>query len=189
MENNVRNASTKEYLKKYDEILNNMEKQMLSQNITNSITLDFIKCMVPHHQAAIYMSENLLKYANYRPLKEIAQNIIKMQTNGIEQMKNIASTTSGFYNNRREVNWYIRRYYQIVQNMFNKMKNAPRCENINLDFVNEMIPHHEGAVEMCNNLLQFKIDPRLVKVAQNIIKEQSNGIKDLQKIRDSFCSK
>ena len=67
------------------------------------------------------------------------------------------------------------------------MKNAPRCENINLDFVNEMIPHHKGAVEMCNNLLQFRIDPRLIKVAQNIIKEQSEGIKELEKVRDFLC--
>ncbi len=187
MENTITRPDTKEYLKKFDEILNNMSNQMLSQTITNSITLDFIRCMIPHHQAAIYMCENLLKYTHYKPLQDIAHGIIKMQTRGIEQMREIASTTSGRYNTRREVNWYIRRYLQITNNMIEKMKNAPRCENINLDFVNEMIPHHKGAVEMCNNLLQFRIDPRLIKVAQNIIKEQSEGIKELEKVRDFLC--
>ena len=144
--------------------------------------------MIPHHQAAIYMCENLLQYTNYRPLQDIAHNIIKMQTTGIEQMKEIASTTSGFYNTRREINWYYRRYFQITKNMIEKMKNAPKCENINLDFVNEMIPHHEGAVEMCKNLLQYRIDPRLVTVAKSIIKEQSEGIKELEEIRNNLCN-
>ena len=183
---NIKNMNTKEYLKRYDEILGNMSKQMLSQSITNNITLDFIKCMIPHHQAAIYMSENLLKYTNYRPLQDIAHNIIKMQTRGIEEMKQVASTTNGYYNIRREVNWYIRRYFQIVREMIEKMKNAPRCESINLNFINEMIPHHEGAVEMCNNLLQFRIDPRLAKIAKTIIKEQSEGIKELETVKKSF---
>lgn len=183
---NIRNPETKEYLKRYDEILNNMANQMLSQNITNSITVNFITCMIPHHQAAIYMCENLLRFTTFRPLQEIANNIIKTQTTGIEQMKEILKTTSGFYNTRRQVNWYIRRYFQIVKYMVDKMKNAPREKYINLDFTNEMIPHHEGAIEMCNNLLQYRIDPRLAKVAQNIIKEQSEGIEKLEKLRNQL---
>ena len=184
---NIRRFDTKDYLKRFDEILKEMEKAMLSQNITYSITLDFIRCMIPHHQAAIYMCENLLKYTNYKPLQDIAHNIIKEQTRGIQQMKNIASTTSGYYNTRRDVSWYMRTYFQITKNMIEKMRNAPRCENINLNFVNEMIPHHEGAIEMCNNLLKFRIDSRLVKVAQSIIKEQSKGIEELEEIRKKLC--
>ena len=64
------------------------------------------------------------------------------------------------------------------------MKNSPRCKNINLNFVNEMIPHHEGAIEMCNNLLQYYIDPRLRYVANNIINEQSRGVRQLMEVKD-----
>ena len=183
----IRNVNTKEYLKKFDKIVDNMANQMLSQNIVNNITLDFIRCMIPHHQAAIYMCENLLKYTNYIPLQEVAHNIIKEQTKGIEQMKHIAETTRGYYNTRREVNWYIRKYLQITHNMIDRMRNAPRCENINLNFVNEMIPHHEGAIEMCKNLLQYRIDPRLVKVARYIIEEQSEGVRRMENIRKTLC--
>ena len=183
----IRNVNTKEYLKKFDKIVDNMANQMLSQNIVNNITLDFIRCMIPHHQAAIYMCENLLRFTTFRPLQEIANNIIKMQTTGIDQMKEILKTTSGFYNTRRQVNWYIRRYFQITKCMIDRMKNAPRCENINLNFVNEMIPHHEGAIEMCKNLLQYRIDPRLVNVAKTIIEEQSEGVRKMENIRKNLC--
>ncbi len=183
---NIRNPETKDYLNRFDEILNNMANQMLSQNITNSITVDFIRCMIPHHQAAIYMCDNLLRFNTFRPLQEIAHNIIQLQTKGIEQMREILNTTSGFYNTRREVNWYARRYFQITKYMIDKMRNAPREEYINLDFTNEMIPHHEGAIEMCNNLLKYRIDPRLVKVAKSIIEEQTKGIEELEKIRNQL---
>lgn len=176
------------YLSKFQEILSNMAKKMLSANVVNNITIDFIECMIPHHQAAIYMCENLLQYTNYKPLEEIAEGIIKMQTRGIEQMKEIIKTTKGYCNTTEEVYRYYSRYLSITKNMIFKMKNSPRCNNINLSFINEMIPHHEGAIAMCNNLLKYRIDPRLAGVARTIIEEQSRGIKQLREIQKNLCN-
>ncbi len=182
---NVLNA--KKYLARFDQILDEMASKMLNSNITNSITINFIECMVPHHQAAIYMCENLLQYTTYKPLQEIARGIINMQTRGIQQMREIKRTTAGFANLPRNVDSYMRTYLEITKNMIEKMKNSPRSVNIDLNFVNEMIPHHEGAVKMCENLLQYYIDPRLREVAQTIIKEQSKGIVELEQIRNNLC--
>ena len=179
----------RKYLTRFDEILNQMADRMLSQEVTNSITINFIRCMIPHHEAAIYMSENLLNYTRYEPLQKIAKGIIEMQTKGIEQMKDIEKTTYGFRNTPRDVNTYIENYLSITKNMIEKMKNSHRCININLDFVNEMIPHHEGAIKMCNNLLQYYIDPRLKNVADTIISEQSKGVRELKEVQKNLCSK
>ncbi len=179
-------SNANQYLMRFDEILCQMADKMLSSKITNSITLDFIQNMIPHHQAAIYMSENLLKYTNYPPLQNIARDIIKMQTNGIEQMQEIARTTRGYINSQINVNNYYTKYLSITKNMINEMKNSLRTPNINLDFVTEMIPHHKGAIAMCENLLQYCIDPRLKCVANTIIKEQSEGVRELENIRKFF---
>ena len=133
--------------------------------------------------AAIYMCENLLKYTNYMPLQKIARNIIVMQTKGIEQMRQIEKTTSGFINFPKDINSYMRKYEEITRNMIEKMRNSPRSTNINYDFTLEMIPHHEGAIAMCENLLQYYIDPRLKNVAESIIREQSEGVRQLEEIR------
>lgn len=186
---NVQMARAKKYLNRFDQILNQMAEKMLSQNVTNSITINFIECMVPHHQAAIYMSENLLEYTTYQPLQDIAKNIIEMQTTGIKQMEDILRTTYGFPNNTQDVNHYMEKYLEITKNMIERMKNAPRCININLNFTNEMIPHHEGAIAMCENLLQYRIDPRLKLVADSIIKEQSKGVEQLKEVRRRLCGK
>ena len=175
------------YLLRFDQILDEMASKMLSANIVNNITLDFIECMIPHHQAAIYMCENLLQYTMYKPLQEIARDIIKMQTRGIEQMKEIAKTTTWFFNMKNDVNNYYNTYLQITENMIDRMKNSPRCVNINLNFVNEMIPHHEGAISMCDNLLKYYIDPRLRIVAETIIREQSEGVAQLKEVQRNLC--
>ncbi len=177
----------KSYLARFDQILCEMSDKMLLAKPCNSITLYFIECMIPHHQAAIYMCQSLLEYTSYPPLQEIARDIIQTQTRGIEQMQEIARTTMGYFNTKQEMECYTKKYLSITQNMIYKMKNSPRCVNINLNFINEMIPHHEGAIEMCNNLLKYCIDPRLKKVADSIIKEQSDGVRQLMEIRKKLC--
>jgi len=184
--NDITNA--KRYLARFYQILNQMEEKMLSVRVVDNITIYFIRCMIPHHKAAIYMCENLLKYTNYPPLQEIAHNIIETQTRGIEQMEEIAQTTCGYNNCLEDVFCYQKSFLEITQNMINKMRNSPRCTNINLSFVGEMIPHHEGAIFMCENLLQYCIDPRLIEVAKNIIKEQTEGVKQMEEVRRNLCN-
>jgi len=48
------------------------------------------------------------------------------------------------------------------------------------DFALMMIPHHQGAIEMAKVELQFGIDPRLRRLAQEIIVTQQSEI-DLMK--------
>lgn len=179
----------RKYLCRFEEIVKQMAEKMLSQEVTNNITINFIECMIPHHQAAIYMSENLLEYSTYQPLKEIAKNIIKMQTKGIEEMKEIARTTYGFQNMPQDVNCYMEKYFEITKSMIEKMNCAPRLVYINLDFTYEMIPHHEGAIAMCKNLLQYRIDPRLKVVADSIIQEQEKGVEEMKEIQRRLCGK
>lgn len=171
------------YLWRFNEILNEMSEKMLTPEIKNNITMDFIQCMVPHHQSAIYMCENLLNFTRYQPLIEISNNIIKTQKSGIDEMLEIARTTYGYTNPQISVQSYLEKYFSITKNMIQKMKNSWRTRNINLNFTSEMIPHHEGAIEMCENLLQYYIDPRIRYVAESIIREQTNGVKELQDIQ------
>ncbi len=177
----------RKYLQHYDEIVKQMADKMLSPEITNNITINFIECMIPHHKAAISMSENLLKYTTYLPLQEIAKNIIQMQTKGIEEMKEIARTSYGFQNMPQEVNSYMDKYFEITKDMIEKMKNAPKLIYINLNFTNEMIPHHEGAIAMCENLLNYRIAPGLKSIADSIIQEQSKGVQELKQIQKRLC--
>lgn len=177
---------TRKYLCAFYQILNTMENKMLSAPITDNITINFITAMVPHHQSAIYMCQNLLRFTDYELLKNIAENIISIQTRGIGHMREIAITSYGYSNTRRDISLYERAYFSITRNMLCRMRNAPISNNINLNFIDEMIPHHEGAIRMCENVLKYKIDPRLVDIANSIIVEQTNEVKELKEIKENL---
>lgn len=81
---------------------------------------------------------------------------------------------------------YLARFDEITYNMCSRMKNSPRTTNISYNFTGEMIPHHEGAIEMCNNLLKYPIDPRLREIAENIITTQTNGVRELKKLQNEL---
>lgn len=113
----------RKYLCKFNQIVNEMQTKMLCRNSVSDITLDFIECMTPHHQAAITMCENLLQFTQCESLKKIACDMIEAQTQGIKQMQEIAKTTCGFANTQNDVNCYISRYLLITKNMICKMRN------------------------------------------------------------------
>ena len=130
------------------------------------------------------LDKYILRYINFFPLQEEAESIIRMQTKGVFQMKEIERTTRYLNCPYRFNMEYLNDYFIITKKMINRMANSLRSNNINLNFISEMIPHHEGAIAMCQNLFQYNIDPRLRVVAENIIKEQSQGVQDLYEIRN-----
>jgi uncharacterized protein (DUF305 family) len=48
--------------------------------------------------------------------------------------------------------------------------------NTDVDFVNGMIPHHQGAVEMAKVVLAFGKDPEIRKLAEAIVQAQESEI-------------
>lgn len=175
------------YLRKYDQIVCMMLNEMLLPYEGCSITLYFIQGMIPHHEGAIKMCENLLMYSNYSNLQKMAHEMIQKQTSEIEIMREIAVTTSFLENNLTQFNQYQNCFLEVTHQMGNRMKIACRSNDIDLNFTNEMIPHHEGAIKMCENLLQYSIDERLEKLVKKIIEEESQGIIELEKIRNEIC--
>lgn len=171
---------TKDYLSVYHCILDEMTAGMTEVQETDSISYDFIVQMIPHHRAAIEMSHNILKYTTNIPLQEIAEGIIAEQTKSIEDMRKIQSLCAAKGNSRQELALYRRKNSQIMQTMFTEMRNARTTNEVNCDFMWEMIPHHLGAVRMSRNALQYSICPELKPILEAIITSQERGIAEMQ---------
>ncbi len=171
---------TQKYLCRFYEILDEMISGMTGAELTDSLSHNFITQMIPHHRAAIEMSENLLQYTTFVPLARIAQNIITEQTQSIENMQRVLARCAQFPNSERELCLYERRLRQITQRMFSQMGGACFDNDINGDFMREMIPHHQGAIRMSKNVLQYQICPELHPILQAIITSQERGVRQMQ---------
>lgn len=88
--------STKEdsqnYIKNYNEIKSTMFKEMESVPLTVSADETFLRQMIYHHEGAIAMSKNILKYTQNAKLKSLAENIVTTQSQGVDEMKNLLET-------------------------------------------------------------------------------------------------
>lgn len=170
------------YLSRYEEILEEMIREMTGAELTDSISRNFIVQMIPHHRAAIEMSQNLLRYTTFVPLQNIALRIIGEQTKSIEQMTAALPKCTERSNANQEQRLYLRCFQQITETMFSEMGNACGANNINADFMREMIPHHQGAIRMSENTLRFKICPELHPILQSIIVSQRAGVQEMQRL-------
>ncbi len=172
----------KEYLCQFYGILDSMTERMNDAQLNDSISHNFIVQMIPHHQAAIEMSENLLKFSGYSPLRCIATGIITEQTQSIRDMERALPCCDNVTNSKRDICLYSRQYKQITQTMFSNMRDAPACNDVNVNFIREMIPHHEGAVHMSENALRYDICPELFPILTAIIRSQKRGIAQMKNL-------
>ncbi len=172
--------STKNYLTRFYAILDEMIEKMECAELTDSISHNFIVQMIPHHRAAIQMSKNVLQYPICKPLQKIAENIIIMQTKSIDNMCDVLDQCSMYTSTNQDLCLYEHQFRYITQTMFTDMDTACSTNNISANFMQEMIPHHMGAVRMSKNALRYDICPELYPILQAIISSQEKGIQEMR---------
>ncbi|MFJ7737552.1 DUF305 domain-containing protein [Lysinibacillus sp. NPDC097287] len=177
---------TQAYLEEYERILKKMMKRMTYITITCSISDNFIKQMIPHQIAAIKMSENILKCTTNLDVQCLAQNIIAEQKESIENMKAIQNRCCIVQNSEYEVYDYMYGFKEIAEVMFYEMCSAPISNSINVNFIREMLPHHQGAVRMAQNVLRFCICQELIPILQCIINTQCKQIELMLKLLEGL---
>lgn len=178
---------TEKYLDTFNCILNRMIEGMTCAELTNSISHNFIVQMIPHHRAAIEMSENILQYTTNLTIEEIAENIICEQTRSIADMEAILSCCGNMSNSRESVCRYQSQIEPVFNTMFNRMRTAKATNDINCCFLREMLPHHEGAVAFSEITLRQNICPQLVPILDSIITSQKRGICQMERLLDTLC--
>lgn len=185
----ILSLNTQRYLAEYNAILARMASRMESAEPDGSVSGSFIRQMLPHHEAAIEMSRNLLRYTTNLQLQRIAQNIITGQTRSIEAMERIRRTCANTRNTPQSAARYASCVYGIVETMLAAMESARTVNSIDLNFISEMIPHHEGAVRMSRLALRFSLCPGLVPILNDIVTSQSRGLRELRELRSRLCAR
>lgn len=77
------------YQHRFKQITRNMFTEMNNACSDNNISANFMREMIPHHQGAIYMSENALRFCVCPRLQPILENIIVSQRRGVREMSRL----------------------------------------------------------------------------------------------------
>lgn len=178
--------NVEEYLHTFHCILDRMIKGMTTAGLTNSISHNFIVQMIPHHRAAIEMSENILRFTNNCTVQQIAENIIVEQTRSIAAMEAALPCCSSMTNSRQNACKYQAQIEPVFNRMFCRMQNSRTSDSVDCCFLWDMIPHHEGAVAFSEITLCYDICPQLQPILNSIITSQKRGICQMEQLLNTL---
>ncbi len=70
--------------------------------------------------------------------------------------------------------------YMAAMRKMDKGMNFQYTGDADIDFVRGMIPHHQGAVDMCKVELQYGKDPEIRKLCESIVSSQESQIVEMK---------
>lgn len=143
--------------------------------------LRFIDSMIPHHQGALVMAQEVLAKSKRPELIKLATSIISDQKQEIAQMQQWrkqwypqVSVTPIMWH--AEMNGEMPMTPEHRQMMQMNMSLGTADAGFDRRFLDAMIPHHQGAVIMGKDALQKSNRPELQQLAKNIIASQQKEI-------------
>lgn len=87
-----------------------------------------------------------------------------------------------YANNENKEEEYLKNYCEILEQMKKEMESIERCGDVNIDFLNEMIPHYKCKIETSKNLLKYCKTREVKKIAKNIAKTHKQTLKEMNEI-------
>ncbi len=156
-----------------------------SSNGTNNqmmgnIDRHFIEQMIPHHEGAIEMAKLALEKSKRPEMISLAKGIIEAQQREITDMKKWYKDWFGAdvpVTSQHMMGGNIMSGSNShMSSMSGDLDNLKAAKDFDLEFINQMIPHHEMAVMMATMLKGSTDRPEMKELADNIISSQTSEV-------------
>ena len=155
-------------------VMDEMMDEMHGNEITGNNDAEFSKMMIEHHKGAVEMSELLLEKGQNEELKTFARKVIAAQDKEIDLMKK--------FENQTEVSPDSKIFQQELNQSMGAMmnQNIKIHNDIDKDYAEQMIPHHQSAVDMAEVYLKYGKQEDLLKLCDDIVNTQTSEIQQLK---------
>jgi len=147
--------------------------------------LQFIDTMIAHHQAAIDMAKLADGRADDDDLKQLATDVIEDQ--GAEITK-LTDWRNAWFPEKPQpaINMDLPGMSHGMSGMDLGKLGTLNGKEFDMEFVTQMIPHHEGAIEMARDLPNRTQRTELKELAGAIVTEQQEDIEDMKEWSDEW---
>ena len=140
----------------------------------------FVNSMIPHHEGAVEMAEIAQQRAERPETKKLAGEIIAAQEKEIGTMTPIKEKLSKEHGNRQMEGDHG---MNMSEEDMSRLRSAKPFDR---EFIDMMIPHHEGAVAMAEEQLAKGENVTLRKMAEDIVSSQNREIEQMREWRDMW---
>ncbi|UJA21504.1 DUF305 domain-containing protein [Thermoleophilia bacterium SCSIO 60948] len=133
--------------------------------------------MIPHHQMAIEMAEMALERGRHPEIARLARAIVEAQESEISKLEGIHERL--FDEPVGSIDFVSLPLSDEDSGMDMDMTMLADARPFDRAFIDMMIPHHQGAIEMAQIELEDGSDPEAKRLAEKIIAEQSDEIAEM----------
>ena len=152
--------------------------------------LRFIDGMILHHQGAVDMAESALKNSQQDEVKQLAEAIVAAQQAEIDRMR---QWRQAWYPNISEepvmYDAAMGHSMAMTPDMQASMMDSglgAADDEFDLRFINGMIPHHEGALNMAQEALDKSSRPEIQQLSRDILSTQQVEIDQMEQWRQEW---
>lgn len=156
-------------------------KRVVTAVGSDGIDKHFIEQMIPHHEGAIEMAKVALAKSRRPEVISLANDIIEAQTKEISDMKSWYQAWFGTQvpvtSQHNMGNSHMMGGSMVhMGGMSGDMELLEKAQDFDLEFVRQMISHHEMAVMMAQMLAASTERSEMKQLANNVITSQTKEI-------------
>jgi len=144
----------------------------------NDTDAAFVNDMVPHHEAAVEMAMLANTRAEHPELRRLADDIIAAQNREIDTMSSVKADLAGEHGDHMAGDAHMSGD-EHSRGMGMDPQELRDAKPFDREFIDMMIPHHQGAIRMARMQLDEGKDPEVRKLAQAIIDAQAKEIDEM----------
>ena len=140
----------------------------------NGIDRAFVSEMIPHHRSAVEMAELAERYSDRPQIRRLADAIVATQNTEIRQMRGLDGRLADAGIARRRLGMGAH-----AMGTHNDPSQLREAEPFDREFLDMMIPHHEGAIRMAQVQLERGRNPTVRRLAEAIVDAQTAEINQM----------
>lgn len=148
----------------------------------------FARQMAMHHSMAIEMAQMAIEEGEHRAIRTTARNIVKSQRHEIDRLMKVAErlgiapgATHGDMQMTEDLDTLGLTMKQSGMNM--DMSELSGADPFDREFIDMMVPHHQGAILMARAELKRGQVAELREIARSIVKAQAMEIRQMNEWR------